>query len=150
MPIEIRITGEPEEIAQLLRSLGDRSPLRAVLEQAIHNAAAAPGADVADDPPETSQVQPHDDRLELPLGPPNEWKPQALRSLLLGLAEVDPTSPKNTVVVFTAMGLPRLYDIPQNRHDEFVRALAEKSPPLWAAIKRAPWGRDFAKPKGAR
>lgn len=142
MPIEIRITGEPEELAQLLRSWGpgQSSSLRDALELAIANAAAP--AESAAKGPETAQApapvapMPFDGPpMKVPAKPPREWRFADLRDVLLKLAMDAPTEMAQKTLA--AMGVGRLSELPQARYGEYIEALGDRWPPLRAALDQA-------------
>ena len=145
MPIEIRITGEPEELAQLLRSWGPGQPssLRAALELAIANASPLTKEEVgqgnnqalAAARPAPIQGPP----VKLPSKPPDQWQFDDLRKVLLKVA-FDAPSDVGASKALEAMGIARLSELPASRFAEYLGLIGERYAPIQAALDRAPWG----------
>ncbi|MFG1275152.1 hypothetical protein [Xanthobacter flavus] len=146
MPIEIRITGEPEELAQLLRSWspGQPSSLRAALELAIANAAPLAKEEIGQENdqalaaahPAPIQGPP----VKLPAKPPDQWKFDDLRKVLLTVAMAAPAD-IGAREALAAMGIGRLSELPASRYAEYLDLIGERCAPIRTALDQAPWGR---------
>lgn len=146
MPIEIRITGEPEELAQLLRSWGPGQPssLRAALELAIANAAPlakeeiGQGNDQALAAARPAPIQ--GPPVKLPAKPPGQWQFEDLRKVVqtLILDRVAGSIPRD---VLNLMGEQHISELPTSRYAEYLDLIGERYAPIRTALDRAPWGR---------
>ena len=144
MPIEIRITGEPEELAQLLRSWGPEPPssLRAAIELAIANAPPV-AEDAADDraPVAVRESPSAGPPVRLPARPPDQWREEEMTAVVMEASIAGPDFPGIARATLLAMGAQRLADLSRSRYADFVEAMGEASPTLRAALEQAPWRR---------
>lgn len=148
MPIEIRITGEPEELAQLLRSWGPGQPssLRAALELAIANAApltkgtkevVVQGNDQARAAARPAPIQ--GPPVKLPAKPPGQWQFEDLRKLVQTLI-LDRVAGSIPTDVLNLMGEQHISELPRSRYAEYLELIGDRYAPIRAALDRAPWG----------
>lgn len=149
MPIEIRITGEPEELAQLLRSWGPGQPssLRDALELAIANAAPPLNGEIGreiDQAGAAARPAPiQGPPVKLPAKPPGQWQFEDLRKVVLALI-LDRVAGSIPGDVLNLMGEQHISQLPTSRYAEYLQLIGERYAPIRAALDQAPWGRRKA------